>query len=399
MNEAPMDFTGERYIPELKWPEVSYEHWHRYVYAERLVAGKSVLDVACGEGYGSHWLARRAKSVVGVDISEEAIAHARLRYTGENLSFLQGGADLLPLEGEGLFEVVTSFETIEHIDIPTQERFVGEIKRVLKPGGVLLISTPNKHEYSDVPNYSNDFHIKEFYEGEFVEFLGRFFRHVSLLGQRVYPASFVWPLGEYRDSEIRQMHLGEHGFGPLSIDARRPIYFVAIASDEPCESAGSSTLIDVSSQALNDRQQELIDRTVAWQKELAARHMLEQANQALNHRVAELATFVDRCHELMAQVEQITRERSVLHNSLAESQSRCHELETELDQLSREKSALRDLLAESQNRCHELGTELDQVARERSQLRDIIAEIQSSTTWRLSHRIKGLLGRGKPSAA
>src|SRR4051812_38470215 len=124
MSGEPMDFTGERYIPELEWPEVSYEHWHRYLYAERLVEGKSVLDVACGEGYGSHWMARRAERVVGVDISEEAIAHARVRYPGRNLSFLQGGVDLLPLEGVGLFDVVTSFETIEHIEGPTQDRFL-----------------------------------------------------------------------------------------------------------------------------------------------------------------------------------------------------------------------------------------------------------------------------------
>ena len=343
MNEAPMDFTGERYIPELEWPEISYEHWHRYLYAEGFVEEKSVLDVACGEGYGCHWMARRAEMVVGVDVSEEAIVHAHVRYPGRNLSFLQGGADLLPLEGKELFDVVTSFETIEHIDIPMQERFLLEIKRVLKPNGSLLISTPNKYEYSDLPKYSNDFHIKEFYESEFVEFLSRSFRHVSLLGQRVYPASFIWPLRESRDSEIRQMHFGELGFGPLVHDARRALYFVAIASDEPIEAAISSTLIDVSSRALTNRQQELIDRTAAWQKELAARHMLERVNEALSNRVAELMTYVDRCSELE--------------------------------------------------------TELDQVARERSYLCDAVDEFQSSTTWKLSHAIKRLLPRRNPNAA
>jgi ubiquinone/menaquinone biosynthesis C-methylase UbiE len=320
MNETSMDFTGERYIPELEWAEVSYEHWHRYLYADRLVEGKSVLDVACGEGYGCHWMARRAERVVGVDISEEAIAHARVRYPGRNLSFLRGGADSLPLEGEGIFDVVTSFETIEHIDVPTQERFLREVRRVLKPGGLLAISTPNKYEYSDLPKYLNDFHVKEFYQDEFVEFLGRSFRHVALLGQRVYPASFVWPLGESRDSEIRQMHFGELGFSPIVHDARRALYFLAIASDEPLEAAASSALIDVSSQAFTSRQQELMDRTAAWQKELAARHELERENQALSSRVAELTAYVGRCNELQAELDRVGRERASLHKDISEFQ-------------------------------------------------------------------------------
>jgi ubiquinone/menaquinone biosynthesis C-methylase UbiE len=348
-----MDFTGERYLPELDWPELSYEHWHRYLYAEAFVEGKSVLDVACGEGYGCHWLARRAAMVVGVDNSAEAIVHARVRYPGRNLSFLHGGADLLPIEGTELFDVVTSFETIEHIDIVTQERFLLEIKRVLKPDGSLLISTPNKHEYSEVPNYSNEFHIKEFYESEFVEFLSRHFRHVSLMGQRVYPASFVWPLWETRDYEIRQLHFGELGFAPLVHDARRALYFVAIASDQPIKAAISSTLIDVSAQALTNRHQELIARTAAWQKERANNHRLQKANDALTDRVAEANhALTDRVAELVTYVD------------------RCNELETELDRLSRERSLL-------------LGA---------------IADFQSSTTWRLSRAIKRLLRKRTDAA-
>jgi ubiquinone/menaquinone biosynthesis C-methylase UbiE len=413
MNEAPMDFTGERYVPELDWPEVSYEHWHRYLCAEGLVEGKTVLDVACGEGYGSHWIARRAESVVGVDISEEAIAHARVRYPGRNLSFLQGGADLLPIEGGELFDVVISFETIEHIDIPTQERFLLETKRVLKPNGLLLISTPNKYEYSDARNYSNEFHVKEFYENEFVEFLSRSFRHVALMGQMVYPASFVWPLRESRDSEIRQMHFGELGFYPLTHDARRALYFVAIASDEPIEATISSTLIDVSLQALTNREQELIDRTVAWKKELAARHLLEEANQGLTTRVAELTTYVDRCNELQTNLEQVTRERTTYVDRCNELLTnleqvtrerttyvdRCNELQTSLEQVNRERLYLRDAVAELQDRCNELETKADQISRDRSSLQDAIAEFQSSKTWALSRALQRVLPRKKANAA
>ncbi len=215
-----MDFTGERYIPELDWPEISYEHWHRYVYAERLVAGKSVLDVACGEGYGCQWMARLAREVVGVDNSAEAISHASARYPAENLCFLQGSAESLPIQGRSLFDIVTSFETIEHIDTATQGRLLQEIKRLLKPEGRLLISTPNRYLYSDVPNRQNPFHVKEFYTSEFYDFLKRWFQHVTLLGQRVYPASFLWPLDHGQGSEFCQLQFGPTGFTPVSEDAR-----------------------------------------------------------------------------------------------------------------------------------------------------------------------------------
>ena len=80
-----LPFDGERFTPECV-REMWYEHWHRYVFAQDFVAGKRVLDLACGEGYGADLLARTASSVVGVDISEAAIAHARARYDRPGLS-------------------------------------------------------------------------------------------------------------------------------------------------------------------------------------------------------------------------------------------------------------------------------------------------------------------------
>jgi ubiquinone/menaquinone biosynthesis C-methylase UbiE len=87
-----MEFTGERYVPELDSPEISYEHWHRYLYASQFVAGKTVLDVASGEGFGSDLLAQTAGDVVGVDIDEASVAHASSRYVRDNLEFLHGAA-------------------------------------------------------------------------------------------------------------------------------------------------------------------------------------------------------------------------------------------------------------------------------------------------------------------
>src|SRR5437762_12815111 len=86
---APVDFTGERFLPECTG-EIWAEHWHRYVFAATFVAGKDVLDAACGEGYGSAWLARHARSVTGLDLDLPTVTNARAKYTAPNLKFEAG---------------------------------------------------------------------------------------------------------------------------------------------------------------------------------------------------------------------------------------------------------------------------------------------------------------------
>ena len=108
-----LEFTGQRYIPLLKG-QIYYEHLHRYIIAETACAGKRVLDLACGEGYGAAILARRAATVVGIDIDSESIIHARRRYYLTNLRFVIGSATDVPLPDASI-DVITSFETIEHL--------------------------------------------------------------------------------------------------------------------------------------------------------------------------------------------------------------------------------------------------------------------------------------------
>lgn len=157
-----MDFTGERYIPSLAG-QIKYEHLHRYALCLEFVSGKAVLDIASGEGYGSALLARVAQSVVGVDIDSECIRYAKQKYNNPKLNFLLGSCESIPLDNKSV-EVVTSFETIEHHN--KHEEMMLEIKRVLKPGGLLIISSPDRLNYSDKQNYSNPFHVKELYYDE-----------------------------------------------------------------------------------------------------------------------------------------------------------------------------------------------------------------------------------------
>ena len=127
----------ERFLPGTEG-EIWYEHWHRYHFAAGLAVGKRVVDAACGEGYGAALLARHAASVIGADLSREAVAHARAAYTGvANLAFVEASCTRLPLP-DASADLFVSFETLEHIQ--EQESFLDEIARVLTHDGLLLLS-------------------------------------------------------------------------------------------------------------------------------------------------------------------------------------------------------------------------------------------------------------------
>jgi ubiquinone/menaquinone biosynthesis C-methylase UbiE len=138
--ERFMKFTGERFIPGVEG-NIQYEHIHRYALSQNFVKDRIVLDIACGEGYGAAMLAVPARSVIGVDIDTEAISHAKKTYSATNLRFTQGSCDAIPLADHSI-DVVTSFETIEHHD--RHNEMIAEIKRVLKPDGYSIISSPNR---------------------------------------------------------------------------------------------------------------------------------------------------------------------------------------------------------------------------------------------------------------
>ena len=173
--ERSMEFTGERMTTAIEG-EIEFEHFHRYCLARDLCPGLDVLDVASGEGYGSSILANVARSVIGVDVDPAAIAHARTTYGGENLRFVQGSALDLPL-GDASVDAVVSFETLEHVR--EHARFMAEVKRVLRPGGKLIVSTPERAVYSARGEPVNKYHLLELTVAEFDSLLRANFRHVS----------------------------------------------------------------------------------------------------------------------------------------------------------------------------------------------------------------------------
>lgn len=226
MSDAPppLAFTGERYHPEVP-REMAYEHWHRYAFAMELARGRHVLDAASGEGYGAALLARTAASVVGIDLCSQAVAHAQARYGGPRLRFEQG--DVLRLEGiaDASLDLVVSFETLEHLD--GHDDLLAAFKRVLKPEGLLVISTPDKHTYTDLAGHQNPHHVRELYREEFEALLSRHFARHRLYGQRVVTHSMLWRLDGGTGATTTYTQDGNDVFGGMRA---LPMYHVAVCA-------------------------------------------------------------------------------------------------------------------------------------------------------------------------
>ena len=217
-------FTGERFMPEVAG-QIAFEHLHRYHFAARFCAGKRVVDVACGEGYGSQILSGVAESVTGIDISAEAVAHAAGRYGSDRLRFVEASAALLPLEDDSV-DVVVSFETIEHHD--QHEEMLSEIRRILRPGGMLIMSSPNKQHYSIEPGYANPYHLKELFRYELIELIQCYFPQLHVYSQRVVYGSLLVAEGPAAFDSIL-------GTGPETSEwaegLSRPLYDLVVATD------------------------------------------------------------------------------------------------------------------------------------------------------------------------
>jgi len=170
-------------VPEESDAETFWEHVYRYRFARRYMKSKTVLDIACGEGYGSAALLQAgAVQVIGVDVSEVACQHAAMKY---RIDAVCGSAESIPVATRSI-DVVVSFETVEHLDEP--EKFVEECWRVLKPDGVLVMSTPNREVYNHPdpaadPKDANPFHKIEYSYQEFTGLLRPWFDSLKVYSQ------------------------------------------------------------------------------------------------------------------------------------------------------------------------------------------------------------------------
>jgi SAM-dependent methyltransferase len=230
--EHPADalpFTGERFTSETSG-QIEIEHLHRYFLARELSRDKEVLDIASGEGYGSALLAQTASSVVGVEIDAEVVAHATQAYSRPNLRFVHGDARAIPLPAASV-DVVVSFETIEHLY--EQERFIAEVRRVLRPDGVFIVSTPDRDVYSPPDSPANPFHVRELTISEFEQALRNHFAHVDCLLQRPMLGSALLPAHAATTGPALTFERRGDDYFEGSVGLPRAFYAVAVASAWP----------------------------------------------------------------------------------------------------------------------------------------------------------------------
>ncbi len=185
MTSSSLRYTGERLVPgDDKLQQLLVEDLAKFHFASRYAQGKRVLDAGCGAGQGTTHLARSgAAFVVGVDIAAEAVTFGRRRSPDlRNLAFAAQDVTRLCFP-DAAFDMVTSIEVIEHLH--DYELYVAEMRRVLRPAGWLVLSTPNKLITSPKPGMIWPYHIHEFYPDELYALLGRHFDQVERWGMSI----------------------------------------------------------------------------------------------------------------------------------------------------------------------------------------------------------------------
>ena len=331
-----MEFTGERFMPQADAihpfsHEMAMEHYHRYLLAKSLAVGKDVLDIASGEGYGSAILATVANSVIGVDLSGESVDHAASVYHMDNLRYRQGDAAAIPLP-DACVDLVVSFETIEHH--ARHEEMMREVVRVLRPGGVLCLSSPERAVNADIlPPHSNPYHVRELYRAELVELVERHFSRQELYAQKIVFGSMI--IRETAPEKF--LHWRKEDMGrtelPEGVEGLcEPKYYLLLATNGaelpqlPCGLLEASPL---ESEAVNIELKSSADRLVLEQAEVNnTRHSLAERDwkigeleKSLARAISQHEAAIARHKAAIAQREAVTAQREATIQGMLNSRS------------------------------------------------------------------------------
>ncbi len=327
-----LTFTGERFIPGIEG-EIVYEHVHRYAFARRYAAGRRVLDAACGEGYGSAILAATAREVVGVDIDAATVAHARATYAPvRNLSFVEGSAAKLPLPDASV-DLVVSFETIEHLDEADQPRMLAEFARVLSADGVIVLSAPNRPEYSESRGYVNPYHRREHDRAELDRLLEAHFPVRAWHAQRVWLGSTLWR--EAGGADDVEAFVGDAS-GVARASAPPAMYFVVVAARRAAALPAPGPALSLFSDA---GETELRRAAAAAAEAIRLDGLLKDRERIVAERDAQLA----RVNAHVAHLEGLIAARDPL---IAERERVVAERDRELRQVNERAARLEQLAAD-----------------------------------------------------
>jgi O-antigen biosynthesis protein len=263
--EAPeLPWTGERCLPWIDDVQVVYEHLLRYHFAAQFCAGKRVIDLGCGEGYGSAMLAATAATVVGIEIELGVVEHARGAYQRPNLEFLEGSVLDLDRIPPASIDVAVCFEVLEHVQ--EHEQLLDGINRVLAPGGLLAISTPDRILYSERNDYHNPFHVHELDPAEFESLLRQHFSEIATWRQATTSAGsqMTIEVGRERAEGLQLTAIRRQGSEWVQAEVNAPYLLALVGETLPAGLPERVELLDpelevvaVKTAVLSERDREL----------------------------------------------------------------------------------------------------------------------------------------------
>ena len=424
--DQPLPFSGER-MTSARSGQIEYEHLHRYLFARELCRGKDVLDVASGEGYGTALISQTARNVVGVEIDGPSVKHASRAYARSNVSFLTGDARAIPLANASV-DVVVSFETLEHFF--EHAAFIAEVRRVLRPGGQLVISSPDRDVYSSLGGRVNPFHVHELSRAEFTTLLQTQFANTALYSQRPMIGSALVPDGGTRPHRSLTFEKrGEHL--ETSAGLPRSFYAVAIASDAPIAEDVSSVYIDTSnvdlpyalSQQLDQARQEAeqLRAAMATQQADAAKAVAsaqserDAAKAALDAlratqrdtgvalaekqaAVAEAAAVQNRQRLTIAKAEADAAQYHALRETLAVTRSQVEAMQADASTLRQHAAAQAEALTTAQHALHATTADLREHHDTHIRLLHIVRTMEASQSWKLTAPLRHVLRNARGSS-
>lgn len=359
------EFTGERVIPGQVDADLWAEHLSRYRFAVNLAKSlaqpPAALDIGCGVGYGTAALAEIASSATGIDLAPDAISYAREHYNRPGLRFMAGSATSLPFP-DASFDLITAYEVIEHL--ADGDQLLAEARRVLRPGGILLVSTPNTTYYAETRAETgpNPFHLHEYDYDAFVKAVSTAFSHSAVLVQNHTDAFAFYKPQTSRPLE-GYIEATSGGFN----DAH---FFLAVCSARPLPSLNNFLYVPSAANVLREREHHIkllndevriaraerdtmmqvfeeqtahvheLDQHLNEQAHLLAHQSRElearskwalQVDSELKEKIAELKTVVNALDAAEDTVVERTAWAQRVENELNASQERLNHVEASLE--------------------------------------------------------------------
>ena len=399
----PLAFSGERLTSAISG-QVEVEHYHRYLLARDFCRGKDVLDVASGEGYGTAFLAQVARSAIGIEIDPASVEAARREFPNPILRFEHGDARALPLE-TATIDVAVSFETLEHL--AEQDQFLAELRRVLRPDGLLILSTPDRDVYSPLNQPPNPYHVLELTRPEFETLVRNHFPIAAFTRQRALIGSII--AGASDNSPIRTFERrGDYLIEASQHLARAP-YLLAFASAVPLPPIPDSVYVhrsDIDTDQQERSQAEATRKTSdqrahdaeaaalranADAADMDARRL--DAERRIDAALAQATHYKAQSAETRTRLERTERTLVTLDQRTATAETDAARQRARADDLDAQLAAARTTISTLEHRVVHVATSWHTTIAALHDANEQLRAIHASTLWRATQPVRAIGAR------